>query len=330
MASNDSALQQFYADELQPILQELEKQRIKTRDRTLLTGGIVAIVVTLLALTVGRALGGIAFFIITIAGAVVWWLIASGPIQAYRTQFKQQVVGRLVNLYNPDLTYSPSDGITRSEFETSQIYRNRIDRYTCEDLIVGKLGATSFCFSEVHAQYKTTTTNSKGQTQTHWHTIFKGIFFIADFNKYFSGTTIVVPDTAERALGGFGKMLQGWGAKLGAQPGQLVSLEDPEFERLFAVYSTDQVEARYILSTSLMDRLVSFRNRLGQPIALSFINSCVYIAMSSNKNYFEPPSLWFGSVLMQIEEIKTYLTDIQLAQDVIEELSLNTRIWGKH
>jgi hypothetical protein len=329
MSQDHQNLQQFYAGELQPILQELEKRRVKTRDRALFSGFIVFIVITLLALAIGRALGGVAFFIIVIVGPITWWLINRGAINDYRSQFKQQVVGRLVNLYNPDLTYSPNEGITRSEFQASQIYRHRIDRYSKEDLLLGQLGATHFRFSEVHAEYKTTTTNSKGQTQTHWHTIFKGIFFIADFNKNFNGTTIVLPDTAERAWGGFGKMLQGWSAKLGAQPGQLVSLEDPEFEQLFAVYSTDQVEARYILSTSLMERLVIFRNRIGQPIALSFINSCVYIAMSTNKNYFEPPSLWFGSVLMQLAEIQTYLSDIQLAQGIIEDLNLNTRIWGK-
>lgn len=39
----------------------------------------------------------------------------------------------------------------------------------------------------------------------------------------------------------------------------VVRLEDPEFEKIFVVYSSDEVEARYILSTSFMERLVEFR-----------------------------------------------------------------------
>jgi hypothetical protein len=329
MPQDDRTLRQVYAEELQPILQDLERKRVQTRDRALFTGALMAIAVVLLSMLLANTWGAFIPFVLSILGVIGWWLINRGAMQAYRDQFKQQVVGRLVSIYDPGLTYSPRDGITRSEFQSSQIHRHKIDRYKCEDLLFGKIDATKFRFSEVHAEYKTTSTDSKGNTQTHWHTIFKGIFFIADFNKYFSGTTLVLPDIAEQNLGGFGKMLQGWSAKLGAQPGQLVTLEDPEFERLFAVYSTDQVESRYILSTSLMERLVAFRHRLDKPVALSFINSCVYIAMSSNKDYFEPPSLWFGSALMQLEEIQIYLDDIRLAQEIIEELNLNTRIWGK-
>ena len=33
---------------------------------------------------------------------------------------------------------------------------------------------------------------------------------------------------------------------------QLIKLEDPEFEKLFAVYGDDQIEARYILTPALM------------------------------------------------------------------------------
>ena len=38
-----------------------------------------------------------------------------------------------------------------------------------------------------------------------------------------------------------------------------IELEDPEFMEHFRVYSTDQVEARYILSPSMMERLLAFR-----------------------------------------------------------------------
>ena len=45
----------------------------------------------------------------------------------------------------------------------------------------------------------------------------------------------------------------------------LVKLEDPEFEKHFVVSGEDQVEARYILSTCLMQRLTDFRNKPMNP-----------------------------------------------------------------
>lgn len=50
-------------------------------------------------------------------------------------------------------------------------------------------------------------------------------------------------------------------------------LEDPEFEKHFAVYSSDQVQAGYILSTSLMSRIVDFKEKSSRRIHLSFIGS---------------------------------------------------------
>src|SRR5690606_28612315 len=161
-----------------------------------------------------------------------------------------------------------------------------IDRYSYEDSFSGVVGATSFRFSEVHAEYKTTTTDSKGNTRTQWHTICRGIFFVADLNKHFQGQTFVLPDTAEPALGGCSRGLQSLSSAIDSRPGELVQMEDPTFERLFAVYSTDQVEARYILSPSLMERLVALRNDVGDKMAVSFVDSCIFIAIPTTKNRF--------------------------------------------
>ena len=49
--------------------------------------------------------------------------------------------------------------------------------------------------------------------------------------------------------------------KMNKGRGDLVKLENPEFESEFAVYSGDQIESRYILSSSLMERILSFKKQ---------------------------------------------------------------------
>lgn len=328
MAHNSNQMRRFYAMELQPILKQLEIRRIETRNQVVLNTGVVGAIATIIALLFSRWFGlfGLIFLgFLAVAGCSA---MNSGPIHRYRTHFKKQVMQRLVAVYNPTLSYSPDQGIRQEEFVRSSLYRHRIDRYRSEDLLTGTIGATSFHFSEVHAEYKTQSQSGKNR-KTQWHTLFKGIFFVADFNKNFHGMTLVIPDQAERTLGNMGQLFQEWGAKLGLQPGELVKLEDPEFERLFAVYSTDQVEARYILSTSLMERLVSFRQRVQQDIAISFVNTQVYIALSSSRNRFEPPSLLKKSAPLSLEQIQAHFDDIRFAGDIVQDLNLNTRIWGK-
>jgi hypothetical protein len=48
-----------------------------------------------------------------------------------------------------------------------------------------------------------------------------------------------------------------------------VKLESIDFENRFIVYSNDQVEARYILTPSFMERLVKLEKMMGDEISFS-------------------------------------------------------------
>ena len=147
---------------------------------------------------------------------------------------------------------------------------------------------------------------------------------IADFNKHFRGVTVVLPDVAERTLGWVGQKLQDAFDVL--RRGELVKLEDPEFEREFVVYGDDQVEARYILTPALMQRLLEFKRKAGRRVHFSFALSSVYIAIETRKDMFEPRM--FRSFLHQ-DAVLEHLRDLQFATGVVKDLDLNTRIWSK-
>jgi hypothetical protein len=322
-------LTDLYAAELQPILDRLEEKRLQVRNRALISLAIIVPVAGLLGmlLTIWFDLFGMvaALFL----GIFGWIGYNQQAQQTYREFFKAEVIARLAHLVDPSLSYQQHGGISIAEFRQSGIFRSKIDRYKAEDFFRGQVGATAFRFSELHAEYKTTTTDSKGRRSTRWHTIFRGIFFIADFNKHFQGRTYVLPDNAERALGVIGQVLQEWGSRLDAHKGELVKLEDPEFEQFFAVRSTDQVEARYLLSTSLMQRLSEFRRQLNTSVAIAFVDSHIFIAISTSKNHFEPPSFWLGGGRLSQADIEDYFEDVRLAEQIVEDLNLNLRIWSK-
>ena len=104
---------------------------------------------------------------------------------------------RVIGFFGRDFGYNPDDRIAEGRFTEARIFDHHIDRYNGEDYISGTAGKTRFECSEVHAEYKTTSTDSKGNSHTEWHTIFKGLFLIADFNKNFNGLTLVLPDVAQ-------------------------------------------------------------------------------------------------------------------------------------
>jgi hypothetical protein len=332
MLAPTQSIDQLYAKQLEPLLDNLEARRLKVRRHALVTlaqvgaAALICAVMALLLLPPDWRFPSV-FVLFTLSTIVFGWR-TSATWNAYRNEFKHEVIGRLVQLVDPELQYNPSGGIQRSEFTDSGIYRRRIDRYNAEDLFYGRIGATDLRFSEVHAQYRQTTGSGKNR-RTRYVTIFRGIFFIADFHKHFSGATYVLPSSGGDWGGGIFDTLRDWGHALSGRPGEPVRLEDPTFERSFDVHSTDQVEARYILSMSMMQRLVEFRNKLNTPIALAFVNSLIYIAIPTRKNHFEPPSMWAGSARLNQDEVVAYLEDVRLAEEIVVDLNLNTRIWSK-
>jgi hypothetical protein len=309
---------------LEPELIELDAQRRAAMARVwgLIGGaGLLALVIggLLLASDAGPTwlfLPAVLFVIISVAGYNML-------ISQYRTGFKQRIIGSIVRSLDPSLSYAADQGISEEEFRASRLFREP-DRFSGEDLVRGSIGATALRFSELHAEYRSTTTDSKGNTRTTWHTIFNGLFFIADFNKHFAGVTLVRPDAAERMFGRIGQMMQSMGTAFSDL--ELVALEDPEFEEEFVVLASDQVEARYILSTSLMRRILDYRRKTGQSMSLSFIASQIHIAIPMSRGLFEPPLL---KSCADPELLREYLDDLLMMIDIVEGLNLNLRIWSK-
>ena len=320
----EKELRDLYRHSLLPDLVVLEKERKKVCKKLYaISGGTLAAVLLIAALTIRDIEAQ--FNLLFIFG-IIWFMISAITYRAttrnYVSDFKQKIIRKIVSFIDETLTYNPDASIPMAWFTGSDIFKRYPDRYKGDDFVEGKLGATEIKFSEIHAEYKTETTDSKGRRQTHWHTIFKGLFFVADFNKNFKGKTVVLPDTAERIFGHLGKMFQSWNVSRD----QLIKLEDVEFEKAFAVYGTDQIEARYILSTSLMKRITDFKEKTKKQIHLSFVNSQINIAISYKKNLFEPRVF---QTILNFQSIQEYFDDLTLAVGIVEDLNLNTRIWGK-
>lgn len=310
-------LRTFYKQTLYPDLADLEQRRLGIFRGmgvglvVLLAGGLVLAAVLFPLIETAAII--LPIFLVVFLYAGLCFVLTWG----YKKDFKNRVIGRLIKFFDPGLTYFPTEKITKEKFLHSDLFKTKPNRYKGDDLVRGKIGATEIEFSEVLAQY----VQSNGKTTT-VHTVFHGLFFIADFNKHFRTRTFVLPDTAERLFGKFGKTLQSWNL---TRP-DLIQLEDPEFEKEFVVYGQDQIEARYILSTSLMERILEFKRKTRQNIFLSFVDSRVYVGVWSDRTLFEPKIL---STLLDFDLIREYFDDLQLATGIVEDLNLNTRIWTK-
>ncbi|NWK55012.1 DUF3137 domain-containing protein [Verrucomicrobiaceae bacterium N1E253] len=250
---------------------------------------------------------------------VIYSQSIGGPTASYRSYYKSQIIGGMTRLIQPDIDYMPSRGLSESNFRSMNLYNGDIDRFHGEDLFTGKIGKTAITFSEVHAEDKRTRRNSKGKSETYWVTIFKGLAVIVDFNKHFRSWVTLHPDTAESSFGWLGRKLQQLG-------GDLVRLENPDFEQAFVVRGGDQVEARYLLTPEMQERLLNLRQHFGDGIRLAMHNSQLHLTIPNSNNWFEPDIRRPAGDPSQMQLFIQQMTSIF---HIVELLDLNTRIWTK-
>lgn len=313
----------FYEKDLLPDLNLLEQERKKVLKQLFITS--VFLLIGIIGIIAIYNLQITSILYIIPAAAIIYGFIGYTKYNKlkglYSLNFKKSIVQRIVDFIQPGLTYDCDKHVAQQLFVDSDIFRQQIDSYVGDDCVTGTIGKTDFTFSELHAQHREVYYNN-GRREERWVNIFKGIFFVADFNKNFTGRTFVLPDKAENFLGGIFKFVQ----KLTVGRGQLVKLENVQFEKEFVVYSDDQIEARYILSPALMERILKFKQEAGANILLSFVNSCMYLAIPISMDLFEAKIFTSG---MSFEYLASYYRYMSLAISIIEELNLNTRIWTK-
>lgn len=328
---------EFYRTKLLPSLTELDKRRKKTWRKNFLTTCLFILLLIVMG-TVGLLVNHMVYgeyvhersanvpLTIVLITAIILFLFYIGKIKSNKRRFvdmyKDTIITQIVQFIEESLQYSPKGYIRIEDFIKSRLFLHNPDSYRGDDLVSGRIGKTDIAFSEVHARYKTTTTDDEGGSHDKWTNIFDGLLFKADFHKDFKGEYVVLPDSMERILGKQAKVFQ----KMNKKYGQLIELEDIGFEKEFVVYGSDQIEARYILSASIMQRLLNFKNRTGKKIRISFVKSSVFIAIPYKKELFEPH---YRKSVINEDKTMQYFRDLEMAIGIVEELNLNLRIWSK-
>ncbi len=150
------------------------------------------------------------------------------------------------------------------------------------------------------------------------HNSFRGLFAWTKFNKTLEGHTLVVTKNLKNQFANLGKNLS-----LSFDHKQEIKLEDPRFTNEFYVYGTDQVEARYVLSTSLMEKILALKNKYNRPIMLSFREDRMYLAVNIPHGVLSFYSKDLSSSLVLQEVFDT----IKTTEDIVNDFNLDKNIW---
>lgn len=316
-----SQLTDFYYQELSPSLKKLEETRQQLASRLKLYSFMGLVVFSILILWISKNFGlAHIFSILTLIGTLALGnLIYRSMTKEYALHFKENIISPLIGAIDPHLNYNPDFMISQHLFERSKLFTHTIDRYSGNDYVKGTIDGVSLEFSDVHAEYKTK--NQKGQNE--WRTLFRGLFLVAEFNKHFKSRTVILPDLAEKT---FGNLIGGWLQSMNASRGTVIQLDDPEFEKRFVVYGNDPIEAHYILTHSMMKRILDFQKKISHPLFISFVHNHIHVGIGTGKDLFEPAVF---TSLLDYKQAMEYINVLHSTIGLVTELKLNEKLWSK-
>lgn len=304
---------------VRPQLAKLEQQRKKmlsARRKTEVNAFLLVIIGIALVLLLGTYLGEDS------ASIVLWGVVITVGVAVYylrtaRIEAKddlQQTIGNVITgAMGPSWSYAADRHLAPSLVKHSGLVGRSRTIYG-KNLVHGEHGDTRFSFSNINISSE----GKDGRAD-----IFGGIMLAIDFNKNLKGKTIVFPDLAQNTLGSWlGKKVQSFGWK-GLE---LVYLEDPIFEKAYAVYGSDQVEARYILTPNMMSNMLSLKEKYGDYFSFSFMQGTIFVAIDS----VIPFESTLDAPIFPDGTFYHFYKAIDLVTDVIDTLQLNTRIWAKN
>ena len=145
---------------------------------------------------------------------------------------------------------------------------------------------------------------------------FRGMFANSQLEKKINGSVVVLPDHLESHLDYLAKNIQ---ALKNVNGNKLVRLEDVEFERYFAVYASDEITARYVLTPAMMFRITELKKKYNRDIMLSFSGNNFFFAVAMAEGF-----LTLGnSSLTSDEALKDLYDNIVTTQGILDDLKLN-------
>ena len=233
------------------------------------------------------------------------FLYCQDPITSFTLKVKDDIMKTFAAFWG-DFHYI--NGITLSDeiLKESHIFPY-YDRKEGDDHFQGLYNDVCVTINEEKLYKRVRTKNGSYDAK-----VFEGIIIQLAMNKKFKGKTVVLKD---RGMFNIFKKIKRT---------ERVKLEDVVFERHFEVFSDNQIEARYLLTTAFMERILAAKKIFnGKTIQFSFFDNKLLIAIATNQNMFEVSSLFSRTTNRKI--INRAFEQFSSVMDLIDTLKLQQK-----
>lgn len=186
----------------------------------------------------------------------------------YKKIFKERVLQDLVKSVDEGLTYNLSGTGNEMMQEYNICNWENYDRYSNEDYITGYMTSKSGQKYEMHmCEVNTQDRHTDKEGRTHYTTIYQGLYLVAKMDKAYNGSIKILNQS------NFDGIFSSQNMK--------VNLDSPEFEKIYNVYSQDQIRARQLLTADIMANILDFRRVVNKDVDIAIKDNIIYLRIHS-------------------------------------------------
>ena len=282
----------IYQEKFEPVAKELEPVRLENIEKKksfsikYLIFSIIFIAVAV-GVFLSMSIRFDLFFFVVLFLAIIYFCTIHSINEKERKILKKSLVSKILSVFGNIYFSESKDIIPLLQIKKMGLFSRAMTK-TDDDTIIGVYKGCNFVINEC----KMTHTEGSGKNST-TVTDFDGIIVKIQMHKKFTSQTIVGVDNHIRKLRGF----------------EDVQLESVEFMKNRKVYSTDQIEARYILTTSFIERLeqlgkvfnCNFNSQYSSSpfaskivdflgivaVSAAFVDGYAYLFVPNSKDFFE-------------------------------------------
>jgi Ca2+/Na+ antiporter len=223
-------------------------------------------------------------------------------LKSRNTVFKKRMGEHL----KAKLHYKFDSKIPKETFDNSGIFNIKPSLYEGEDFISGYIGTATFEMSELNVM-------RLSPVRALLETVFRGIFFKANFYYDTGGLVVFIPKEERQELS---ETIRG----ITSKGGRRIHATSPEFDELFVAYASADVDVNSLLSQEAFKAIMDYKKRLNKKIYISFNKGYVYIAVTETKDILEPKILKSNADYKLVRE---FFEDILLIIAIVEDFDLN-------
>ena len=220
----------------------------------------------------------------------IWLFMYATKANNFQKEVKSYVMPLFCSCF-PDLKWVPEKNHLTDFYKSSKIIPS-FDTINYDDCFVGSYKGINYIIEEVDA-------SRNGNKCS--YPVFHGIIIRFNISKRFKKHTVIYPDIL--------------GNSSPSNDLHRTELEDVVFEKKYNVFTNDDVEARYIITPSLMEKLNNVKTSFqASDIYASFYAGVFFLGISTWENLFD-----YGSIVNSLTDPKPF---IKMSEEIISILKL--------